>query len=29
MQERVNKFLDYENAQQKFLQLQDETGTGG
>jgi len=29
MQEWVNKFLDYENAQQKFLQLQDETGTGG
>jgi hypothetical protein len=29
MEEWVNKFLDYENAQQKFLQLQDETGTGG
>jgi len=29
MQEWVNKFLDYENAQQKFLQLQDENGTGG
>ena len=29
MEEWVNKFLDYENAHQKFLQLQDETGTGG